>query len=277
LTIAESTDNDGSFVWSLPTDLTPANDYTIQVQDSEIENVSALSGAFAIEEGGVGVNIYWFEIASHDEGQAGSVWRTDVVLKNLSDQEADVEIKLTGAGGGELMSTVPGNAQGVFEDVLGSMGVEGKGWLEVTSDQPLIVSGRVYNSSDAGTFGQFLEGYVEGGGLTKGESGWLLQLRQLSEWYRTNIVFTNPHTESAAVQVNLYDTAGHEMHGYRVDLNPGSVFQDIEPFRRRAGKPDLGWGFASVEVVEGTAVLVSASVVDSRTNDATTVPVVSSR
>ncbi len=42
-------------------------------------------------------------------------------------------------------------------------------------------------------------------------------------------------------------------------------------FRTRAGSPDLGWGFATVTVVSGNGIVTSASVIDSRTNDATTI------
>jgi hypothetical protein len=71
----------------------------------------------------------------------------------------------------------------------------------------------------------------------------------------------------------LYDAAGTGLIAYRVDLDPDELVQDLEPYARRAGRPDVGWGFAFVEVIEGSSALVSASVVDSRTNDATTVPV----
>jgi hypothetical protein len=50
------------------------------------------------------------------------------------------------------------------------------------------------------------------------------------------------------------------------------VFQDIEPFRNRANAPDVGWGFATVTVLKGTNIFTSASMIDSRTNDPTTVP-----
>ena len=124
-----------------------------------------------------------------------------------------------------------------------------------------------------GTFGQYLEGYPEGGGLAQGVVGTLLQLRQLEGEFRTNLGFTNPNATAAAVQVTLYDADGAELIRYRVELEPRALLQDLEPYSRRASRPDLGWGFAEVEVLEGGPVLISASVVDSRTNDATTVPV----
>jgi len=217
--------------------------------------------------------VYWVEIASHQAGQAGSIWRTDVVARNLSEADADVEIRLRGAGGGTLTAVVAGGAQAAFEDVLGQMGVDGKGWLEITANRPLVVSGRIYNLGDEGTFGQYLEGYAEGGGLVPSLVGTLLQLRQLEGEFRTNLGFTNPNATAAAVQVTLCDAGGTELIRYRVDLEPRELVQDLEPYARRASRPDLGWGFAEVEVLEGGPVLISASVVDSRTNDATTVPV----
>ncbi len=50
------------------------------------------------------------------------------------------------------------------------------------------------------------------------------------------------------------------------------VVQDLEPFRTRAGEPDLGWGYATVEVDSGSGVMTSATVIDSKTNDGTTIP-----
>jgi hypothetical protein len=53
---------------------------------------------------------------------------------------------------------------------------------------------------------------------------------------------------------------------------PGKVVQDLEPFAARVGEPNLGWGLAKVEALIGSGILTSASVIDSRTNDAITVP-----
>jgi len=144
---------------------------------------------------------------------------------------------------------------------------------EEYKERPLMVSGRIYNLGEDGTFGQYLEGYPEGGGLPVGVVGTLLQLRQLEGEFRANIGFTNPSSTDGAVQVTLFDAGGTELIRYRVDLDPRALVQDLEPYSRRASRPDLGWGFAEVEVLEGGPVLISASVVDSRTNDATTVPV----
>jgi|GEM_PF-5237673 len=273
--IAAGISDTGSFSWTVPEDLEAADAYQVRVAAAADPATFDVSPQFRIEPPvePPEERVYWVEIASHQAGQAGSIWRTDVVARNLSEADADVEIRLRGAGGGTLAAVIAGGAQAAFEDVLGQMGVDGKGWLEITANRPLIVSGRIYNLGDEGTFGQYLEGYAEGGGLAQGVVGTLLQLRQQEGEFRTNLGFTNPNATAAAVQVTLYDTRGTELIRYRVDLEPRALIQDLEPYARRASRPDLGWGFAEVEVLEGGPVLISASVVDSHTNDATTVPV----
>jgi len=273
--IAADLEDGGTYSWTVPSDLEASDAYQVRVAAGSDPEAFDVSPQFRIEAAVEPPEdrVYWVEIASHQAGQAGSIWRTDVVARNLSEADADVEIRLHGAGGGTLAAVVPGGAQAAFEDVLGQMGVDGKGWLEITANRPLIVSGRIYNLGDEGTFGQYLEGYAAGGGLAQGVVGTLLQLRQLEDEFRTNLGFTNPNATAAALQVTLHDAGGTELIRYRVDLDPGVLVQDLEPYSRRAGRPDLGWGFGTVEVIEGGPVLLSASVVDSRTNDATTVPV----
>jgi hypothetical protein len=50
------------------------------------------------------------------------------------------------------------------------------------------------------------------------------------------------------------------------------VKQDTSSFADQVNSPDVGWGFAKVEVIRGSGILCSASVIDSRTNDPTTIP-----
>ena len=74
------------------------------------------------------------------------------------------------------------------------------------------------------------------------------------------------------MQITLYDTEGAELDSYELSVGPGMVVQDLEPFKSRAGAPNVGWGFATVTVTAGTNIMTSASVVDMQTNDATTIP-----
>jgi hypothetical protein len=216
--------------------------------------------------------VYWTEIAARLPGAAGSLWRTDVVARNTADADATVEFNLhtdsmlfTGTG------MIDAGAQGVFEDIVDMIGADGeKGALEICSDQALEVVARIYNVSDDGTFGQYLDG-INYSGLDEGDDGRLYGLRQMEGEFRTNISVTNTGAETAEVMITLYDTAGTELHSYTLSVGSGMVVQDLEPFKTRAGAPELGWGFAFVEVTSGSGIVTSASVVDSRTNDATTI------
>jgi hypothetical protein len=216
---------------------------------------------------------YWTEIAVNAQGRGSSEWRTDVAARNVGSADAEIDIILhTESGDASIEGVIAPSAQGVFEDVVGMMELEGKGSLHICSNQPLEVISRIYSVSDDGTFGQFFDGYPGGNGMSKGDTARLLGLRQVAGAFRTNISVTNTGMQTATALVTLYDTSGTELHSYNLKVAPGMVVQDLEPFKTRAGEANLGWGYATVEVVSGSGVLTSASVVDEVTNDATTIP-----
>jgi N-acetylneuraminic acid mutarotase len=218
--------------------------------------------------------VYWLEAAANQPGSYGSQWVTDLVLFNEAETTATVSLVLHGEDGPHEASTsvVPGG-QAVFEDVVGtSLQHQGKGPLEVRADHPLRAAARTYNLAAEGTFGQGFGLYTSDQCLAAGDTVWLLELRQEEDRYRTNISVTNTGDADASVRIRLYATDGTELHFFNLGLEPGELKQVLEPFARRAGYPDLGWGLAQAEIITGSGVLVSASVIDSRTNDATTVP-----
>jgi N-acetylneuraminic acid mutarotase len=219
-------------------------------------------------------HVYWQEVAANLAGSHGSQWATDLVLFNEAETESNISFILHGDDGQHTASaTVVAGAQGVFEDVVGgTLGIEGKGLLEVRSSNPLRGAARIYNLAAEGTFGQGFSLHAAEEGLTAGDTVWLLELRQQRNRYRTNIAVANTGDVDAQVRISLLATDGSELHAFTLDLEPGELIQDLEPFATRAGRPDLGWGLARAEVITGSGVLVSASVIDSRTNDATTVP-----
>jgi hypothetical protein len=215
---------------------------------------------------------YWIEIAANLAGQGSSRWRTDLAVRNGSAASAEISLVLHGEDGEHSLSTtISGSHQAAFEDVVGLLGVTGKGALEIRSDQPLAAVARIYNQDSQGTFGQFLAAATTDEGLSAGEGGWLLGLRQLSGSFRTNLTVTNTGAETATVRVELYTSDSTRLHTYTISVAPSQVVQDLEPFSSRAGRTSLGWGFARVTVVAGSGILSSASVIDSRTGDAITV------
>jgi len=218
--------------------------------------------------------IYWLEVAASLPGSYGSQWVTDLVLFNEADTVATVDLVLHGEDGQHTApASVAAGAQGVFEDVVGgSLQYQGKGPLEVRSTLSLRAAARTYNLAAEGTFGQGFALRTADQGLAAGETAWLLELRQEQDRFRTNLAVANTGDADASVRIHLMATDGREVHVFTLDLEPGELIQDLEPFLRRAGRPDLGWGLARVEVMTGSGVVASASVIDSRTNDATTVP-----
>lgn len=256
---------------------TPARPSAIAVEDGRWYVAELEAGFEVFELCNTGLQgAAWLEIAAHGSGKKGSEWRTDVVAGNLGVFEATLELSLYADGAEyELTNTVEAGAQAVFEDVVGMMGIEGKGALEVRSSQPLSVIGRIYTDDDEGTLGQFLQGQASEDGLSEGEAAWLHGMRQLGQVYRSNLSITNTGMDAASVRVTLYGSDGVAITAFDLEsIEPRQVVQEIAPFVDRAGRPDIGWAMARVEVTNGRGVLASASVIDSRTNDPTTIPMV---
>ncbi len=217
--------------------------------------------------------VYWTEVVSRGAGYTQSQWRSDIVAMNLASTPAALRFVLHTANGNlETTGAVPGSGQGVFEDIVGMMGAQTKGALEICSNQPLLVTGRNFNQSTNGTFGQFIDGHVGNLGLTTGQSAQLLGLRQQTGKYRTNIAVANGGSADAQVAITLFDNSGATLTTYNLTVPAGQVVQDLLPFDARAHAPDVGWGFAKVTVVSGSNILASASVMDAVTNDPSYVP-----
>ena len=239
---------------------------------------AALGGGLGNGAGAVSCTtpyVYWAEIAGHAPGNAGSQWRTDMIARNLSSSSASLKFYLHQASGPDLEGTgsVLGGGQSAFEDLVATMGGSSNiGSLEICSDQPLLVMGRIFNQAPEGTFGQNLDGRIADLGYNSGQTISLIGLRQKSGTFRSNISVTNGGTVEAQVAINLYDAGGKSLTNYNLTIPAGQVLQDVEPFKNRANLPDVGWGFATVTVLKGTNILTSASMIDAITNDPTTIP-----
>ncbi len=219
--------------------------------------------------------VYWAEVAGHMKGIADSEWRTDLITRNLSSNPATLQFVLHQASAANLVGAgaVNGGAQKTFEDVVATLGGSNNvGSLEICSDQPLLVLGRIFNQGNDGTFGQSLDGRVADLGYSSGQTVSLIGLRQQTGAFRSNISITNGGTTEAQVAVNLYDATGASLNNYNLTVPAGQVLQDVEPFKNRANAPDVNWGFATVTVLKGSNILTSASMIDMKTNDPTTIP-----
>ena len=251
-----------------------------------------LAGGHAYLAGGEGgvpildvscLTTYWVDIVAHQSGLNESAWRSDVIINNehrrrdvyfkrASSDPYTVEFILHTADGifTSEGAIVP-EGQGVYEDIVGMLGYEGIGALEIRTQVPVSISSRVYTDTGAGTFGALSPAYRSSDCLGLWDSGWLYGLRQMKGEYRTNISVTNTGAEVVTAHITLYRTDGRYLTEYYLKVDPGMVVLDLQPFKRWARRPNIGWGFAKVE---GKGILASATVIDSRTNDSVIVQMV---
>jgi CubicO group peptidase (beta-lactamase class C family) len=222
---------------------------------------------------GLGASTSWVAAAARADGTAGSVWRTDLGLLNLGATAVDVTVIFRRTGGGvvEESLALESGEHRVLEDVVGWLGAEGSGSLEVTASGAVQVGSRTYNTSESGTFGQFLDGVPASATVAVGSRVWLPQLQQNDD-FRTNIGFHNTGADDARIRLHLHDGDGTLLSTNQRVITAGGLLQIQEPFDRFSGRADITSGYAVVEIVNGGGLVAYASVIDNRTNDPTTVP-----
>jgi hypothetical protein len=222
--------------------------------------------------------VSWVPTAAHADGLDQTRWRSDLGLLNPNSAAANAEIRFFGtAGVASNTIQVPAGAQSILTDVVGQLGAEGQGAIEIATDQPVKITARTYNQSepDAGCFpngteGQDLRVLSAGDGLAAGQSGYLPGLVQNAS-YRTNIGLITTDDAGARVLVELFDGAGGKVGEYTVRLTQGQWAQEDRPFKKKAHATALDRGYAKVTVQSGSGVYALASVIDNVTNDPTTV------
>jgi len=243
----------------------------IYVYGSVIDNATGDPTAIPMKNG-IGASKQWIAAASHSSGANDSAWRTDVCLLNRSGGAATAGITFHSGSGdtGTLAVALADGEQMVIGDIVGQIGFDGSGSIEVKSEAPVMVSSRTYNSSGEGTFGLFLDGVSEPYTIGEGEVVWLSQLRQ-NMAFRSNIGLVNGGDIKARIRMTFFDAAGNELASKTRALDPGAWTQLLEPFSRLAGRDDIHSGYAIVEVISGNGVIAYATVIDNATNDGTAV------
>jgi PKD repeat protein len=223
----------------------------------------------------------WVPVISRTDGLDGSVWRSDIGLLGTSDETVAAELRLrTPDVAASRVITVTSGAMVALVDVIGWLdaGFDGSGSLEICADGELGIDTRTYNllpddhpSFPDGTQGQHLGGSSTEEGLAADETGSLGLLRE-SDDFRTNIGLVNTGSDPSTVEMVLFDAAGIELTRFEIELAPGEWSQLTRPFWKQAGRKDLDAASAQATVVTGAGIIVYGSVIDKRTNDATTIP-----
>ena len=217
---------------------------------------------------------YWVPAAVHAPGALGSQWRIDLGALNTGGASSGIEFTLytsTAVWVSQATSPMQPGWHAIFADLVGQMGLEDSGHLKLKTQQPFIFTARIFNQASNGTFGQFMDGYTPADGLNTAQEAYLPQLTQNAN-FRTNVGAANMGATTATVRFTLFQWNGTEVGSFDLSIPPGQWRQDGEPFRRRFGLTNLGAGYAVVKVISGSRIVAYASVVDNRSNDATTFP-----
>lgn len=222
----------------------------------------------------------WIAVASRADGAAGSRWRTDLMLRNRGSAAAAITLRLHAPSGVASRSlTLDAGEHVTTTDIVNFIApaFSGSASLEVVGDHPLEVTSRTYiliaasaSCFPGGTFGQAYPGMRLRDGFVDGQTA---VLGGLAEWsdFRTNLGLSNASQSAAQVVVRLYDDQDTLVHtSGPMTLTPGEWRQLYRPFRELAGRSNVRSGRAEVEMKTGASVLVHASLVDNRTNDAAT-------
>ena len=214
----------------------------------------------------------WVPAVAHTDGVGDSVWRSDVGLLNRSSRTNVVRLRYY--HGYEVLDRELELAAGesrVISDLVGWLGRNGSGPLQVFSSEALTVTSRTYNQSPDGTFGQSMDGVTATGGLESGESVVLMQLREDDE-ARTNIGIHNQWRRFARVEVELYDDDGSLVHADTWTIPPLHTVQFNRPYRTFGGPVDIESGYAVITVLSGQDLYAYGSVIDNATDDPTAIP-----
>lgn len=212
--------------------------------------------------------------AARGEGQAGSMWITDLFILNPGSQSTTVELFWLKRGRANpspeswIFSLQPGEALILDDVILNTVGSNsGGGAFRVVSDRYVAVSSRIYNLKGGVTFGQGFEGVPRSSAIAAGGSTDIAGLTHNAD-FRTNIVLIDADGGGSTVALSLRDSSGSEIASRTYDL------LGFEP--KLFSVTDLGvtafeQGTLNAVVTSGAAVVVASKVDnDPATGDPTT-------
>lgn len=240
--------------------------------------------------GGHYSDTYVIPVAGHVPGVNGTLWKTDVVLRNFQASPLEVEFiviesgfnpannvypLMTDAINGSVV--VPPNGTILMEDIMaGHRGMTASsGSLVVGADLPFSVTSRTYN--DKVPLGQTVPAardfLVNSFGEADNQATAYIPGIASDAGKRTNVGFTAGNGGSVPLVVEvLIRNASGEIVGMRSISVPPATFMHLQFAVGPLLQPDtsLDLGSADVRIVEGEGALVPyASVIDNATDVAT--------
>ncbi|HEV8583002.1 MAG TPA: PKD domain-containing protein [Thermoanaerobaculia bacterium] len=216
-------------------------------------------------------------------GLNNSLWQTDVLLSNISDQPATVEVRFTSLGinakpTSPLRVTLPaGKTERLANVISGQLGVPsgggGIGVLTITSTSSNgvfpIVQGESYESTNddpAERFGQSMTAVSDEDAAGAGQVQYLVGLRQDAK-NRTTFWLFNPGSTTAEYDV-VYRGLDGKVLGTTAGVKLGAgVSRQFGPGQHPLPAAGVADGFTVQIVVKSGKVLSAAQVINNLTND----------
>lgn len=144
--------------------------------------------------------------------------------------------------------------------------------IATPSASSLIVTGRTYDQTERGTYGQFIPAVTEADGIGRGDRA--LQILQVeeSDRFRTNAGIIELTGKAVTVEIGVFTPDSKIATYTRLPLQ-GSELRQLNGILRSMGFPVTYNARLTLKVVEGEGKIHGyASLVDNRTNDGTYVP-----
>ncbi|MGV8038867.1 MAG: CARDB domain-containing protein [Thermoanaerobaculaceae bacterium] len=238
------------------------------------------SGAVALAAGESATCI---PTAAHVAGAAGTSWRTDLEVHNPGTTQASYSLALLRHG---ELNTSPvtqsftlGSGQSVrYVDVVHDrFAFNGKAALRVTATSgTVVVTSRTYNDQPAGTYGQFVPAFPDGGAIGADREGRLIQLSHqpnaAAGGFRTNLGAVNAGSGTISVEIELFSSAGALLGQVPMTLR-GYEYQQVDKVFERVTTTAVAGGYAVVRTsTAGGRFFAYASVIDNRTGDPVFIP-----
>lgn len=210
----------------------------------------------------------------HDNGQNGSLWRTDVQVYYPAPNPSAEPLRMSAEFNGGTDTLEINRATHIYEDFVKNL-ITGNGSGSVilttqTKYKPQIWT-RTYNVDPSGkTFGQFIPAIELTGatgstvdGSATANKYYLSGLRQDGR-FRTNLGFINVGTTDIIADVTAYDDLQTPLDHFTIDLPPFSLkTPSLSIVKNLSNRP------VSLEITipAGKAIVAYASLIDGNSND----------
>lgn len=217
--------------------------------------------------------------AGRTPGAEGTHFRTDVRILNRGTTRAETAAYFTRSGNdgttqfAALRIVVDPGATVALDDVVArDFRTTGVGAIEFRGNVAyLLITSRTYNSTPAGTFGQFIPAVAQDETTALGRAPLHIAQLQNTDVFRANIGFAETGGTAGTVEVSIFDSDGSVIENGTRAIEPFGHYQ----FPILGGRTGRYYdrARAEVRVVDGGAkVAAYGSVVDNATGDPVYVP-----